>query len=372
MKAIPKLVVLVLLLMSCAKREVPEEIFIEGFVNDVPDGTVYLTHSHDPKEFLDSAEVIDNHFRFAIKLDSTFVPFRASIHYRDSTFAENNYIRRILYLNSQQSTEKTKSGSDSFFQGKTSTTIKVNPDLPRLHHIQSGKDNLLSERFMNKGFGYLHISDSTKRAARLKYYEKEIKQNPDSYFLLSEVYLNREDYTKRELSNLLTHFNQEVQGSRSAKSVRSYLANRTDPDRPYPNLQLSTPQNERQRILNTSARVNLLVFWASWCGPCRKEIPELKEVNLSFKERGLNMVSISIDEEQSNWHKALDKEQMEWQQFIVEKDKAELIKQQFNFSSIPLMLLTDSNGKEIKRISGYSKDNVARLKVAITQQLSGS
>lgn len=46
-------------------------------------------------------------------------------------------------------------------------------------------------------------------------------------------------------------------------------------------------------------RVMLINFWASWCGPCREEMPDLSQLHLKFKDKGLTIIGISIDSEQS-------------------------------------------------------------------------
>src|SRR6185312_15973794 len=126
-------------------------------------------------------------------------------------------------------------------------------------------------------------------------------------------------------------FDSDVQKSKLGDKFRTYLTNRPDPNKPYPNLSLLNSANERHFIIDSNFKLTMLVFWASWCGPCRMEIPTLKEIYSEYKERGLNLVSISIDDNKDNWVKALSQEKMPWTQYIVDKDKIDLVKQQFNF-----------------------------------------
>jgi thiol-disulfide isomerase/thioredoxin len=123
-------------------------------------------------------------------------------------------------------------------------------------------------------------------------------------------------------------------------------------------------------IIDTSLKLNMLVFWASWCGPCRREIPLLKEIETEYKGKGLNLVSISIDDNKSNWEKALNQEKMEWPQYLVDKDRIDLVMQQFNFSAIPLVVFTDKSGKEIKKFIGYDKEQKKNYDAIIKQFLA--
>ena len=151
------------------------------------------------------------------------------------------------------------------------------------------------------------------------------------------------------MQTILSLFKEDVQKSKLGEQIRTYLINRPDPNKPYPNLYLLNSANQRHNIIDTNSKLTMLVFWASWCGPCRMEIPVLKEIQNQYKGRGLNLVSISMDENKDNWEKALRQEKMTWRQYLVDKEKIDLVKQQFNFSAIPLVIFTDKTGKEIMK-----------------------
>ena len=81
----------------------------------------------------------------------------------------------------------------------------------------------------------------------------------------------------------------------------------------------------------------LVDFWASWCGPCRKEIPNLKKLYELYKGKGLEIVSVSIDRKEEQWKKALKEEQLPWPNGI---DRAG-IADAYNVRAIPAIFLVD-------------------------------
>lgn len=84
----------------------------------------------------------------------------------------------------------------------------------------------------------------------------------------------------------------------------------------------------------------LIDFWASWCGPCRKEIPNLKTAYAEYASKGFEILSISIDKDQKAWQKALGQENMQWHN-LLDDDKVSNV---FKVKTIPATFLMDSNG----------------------------
>ena len=84
----------------------------------------------------------------------------------------------------------------------------------------------------------------------------------------------------------------------------------------------------------------LLDFWASWCGPCRKEIPNVKKAYEQFKDKGFEVVSISIDKKEDEWRKAVKEENLVWPNF-----RSEEVANLFKVKAVPTVYLLDSEGK---------------------------
>ena len=96
---------------------------------------------------------------------------------------------------------------------------------------------------------------------------------------------------------------------------------------------------------------NMVEFWASWCGPCRGEIPHLRHMYDAYGKGndGLNMVSVSIDERDQDWKKAMKEENMVWTQLNDPKGWTGDMVTKYKVNGVPFCLILDGEGKIVAR-----------------------
>lgn len=87
----------------------------------------------------------------------------------------------------------------------------------------------------------------------------------------------------------------------------------------------------------------LVDFWASWCGPCRASIPLLKQLHEAWSGR-MDIVSISLDQREADWRRAMKEEQMPWRQFTVTPEVTKQLADLYQLKGIPFLLLLDPDG----------------------------
>lgn len=101
----------------------------------------------------------------------------------------------------------------------------------------------------------------------------------------------------------------------------------------------------------------LIDFWASWCAPCREELPYIKDLFAKYKDQGFEVVSISKDEDLERWKTAISKEEIQsWKHFSVEQNNDSVLKNYF-VSGIPHKVLIDKNGIIIGKWKGNGELN---------------
>lgn len=102
----------------------------------------------------------------------------------------------------------------------------------------------------------------------------------------------------------------------------------------------------------------LVDFWASWCGPCRAENPNVLKVYNAYKDKGFTVVGISLDDKAANWKKAIRDDQMPWTQLSDLKGWKNEISTSYGIQGIPSNLLIDPSGKIIaKDLRGVMLEN---------------
>lgn len=121
-------------------------------------------------------------------------------------------------------------------------------------------------------------------------------------------------------------------------------------------------------ISESDSKYFILDFWASWCGPCIAAMPNLKDIYERYDKKGLEIIAISIDEDDSAWKKKLNQINMPWVNILFDKDKMSLnkLKEKYNFSAIPFSILVDKSGKIVSNLP-TNKESLDKI---LDQQLS--
>ncbi len=118
-----------------------------------------------------------------------------------------------------------------------------------------------------------------------------------------------------------------------------------------PNFSQLTPDGEEMRIMTEVAKnkITIIDFWASWCGPCRQEMPFMLSLYESNKGRGLGIVGVSLDKDNDSWVAAIKKLQLPWPQMSDLKYWDNEVAKVFNITSIPHTIVVDQKGKILRR-----------------------
>lgn len=338
--------------ITCCKLEMNEDVVITGDLlspNSVVEGKMLYLGDNNTRAFLDSVAVKNGKFQFRIKPGKGFIPVKASILY-----ATNNPswpyqllgFKNPFNAKTEESTIFTDRGEMHL---RRDTTLKVKGrDLVRFIVKNPNKQT-------QAAFRHLTFRKNPERSAEKREFNITlVKKYPFSVDLLNELEWSKSNIADNELAELISLFEPSLQNTVYFRKINRYLEYHNTTGDQFPtNLSLKKPDNTtNSNILDKNAEYNLVVFWASWCGPCRLEIPQLKKLHAKYKGR-VNITSISTDKNAGNWKKALQQENMPWSQFIVDEETVVQLDKKYNLQSIPLWLLFDSENNLIQRKVGY-------------------
>ena len=118
--------------------------------------------------------------------------------------------------------------------------------------------------------------------------------------------------------------------------------------KPAPAFVCQNPKGKKLSPADFKGKVLVLDFWASWCGPCRQEIPHMKKFYEEFKGKDVEFLSVSIDAKEPAWRKAMKEENMAWPQGWV-KDAGKEVMNLYQFGGIPFILVLDKDGNIYKK-----------------------
>ena len=120
-----------------------------------------------------------------------------------------------------------------------------------------------------------------------------------------------------------------------------------------PEIELVNPAGKIIKLSSLKGKMVLIDFWASWCGPCRQENPNVVEAyakynKMKFKNgKGFEVFSVSLDRAQEPWVKAIADDKLVWKNHALDKDG--IASRAYGASSIPFGVLIDGDRKIIAK-----------------------
>jgi len=344
--------VLALVVAACSEKPKVDanNFHLEGTVEGLPDGKKLLLVDGDGFT-VDTLTVAQGKFSYAAKTDT--VSFYTIFVMDDPAnnvnfFTEPGTVQMKLSATTGEGTIGGTTANDALQQ----LMLETAPYYEKINEIEalvSNDTTMAPENDWAVAERYLQLYNEVERKMK----EAAVKNinNELGYMLVVRFIDEQEDADL--LEDLIAKMPDNYRQRRPVVKLLSLLNSRinTDEGQIMPDFTLFTPDSTQQSIFEELRQheVNIIDFWASWCEPCRAEMPFMKQLYADYNKKGLGIVGISLDDKVENWRQAITDLKMDWPQFSDLKGWGAAAARAFRVSSIPYLVVVDSTGTILKK-----------------------
>lgn len=116
-----------------------------------------------------------------------------------------------------------------------------------------------------------------------------------------------------------------------------------------PEISLNTPDNKNLKLSDLRGKIVLIDFWASWCGPCRRESPNMVKIYEKYKASDFEILGVSLDKDHNAWVNAIETDGLIWKHVSDLLAWETIVINEYGFDGIPYTVLVDKQGKIIAK-----------------------
>ena len=379
MRKIHLLIVISTMLLGCTEQNLKDHFVLNGRVNGSEEGWLFLYYSDTAgARIKDSSQLVDGEFSFRGTINE---PSMAYLQLKEEKRSELNSASFFLEPANMKAELQYNNFANGRFDGSATQR--------ELDELNKSKEPVMNKMIPLRA-EYELASTKYREAVKAKKGESELDSlkgeadavharfdpfNADLMTLDWKFFANHptspvtaymirfhiNDLPIDTLMQIYDRMGTRLQQSDDAKNLLIEIKQLRNgsPGNPATGFSTIDINGDSLRLSDFRGKYVLLDFWASWCGPCRKGNPHLKEVYAKLKGKGIEFIGISDDDSKPDaWRKAVEKDGLPWRHVLRGFDMAKQMKNEpndkdlsdkFGIHSLPTKILIDPNGMIIGR-----------------------
>lgn len=343
----PLLVVLAAsLFLSCQQEVKKEEGFtLNGTIKNIPDSTMIIM-SNDNID-IDSAMVINEKFRFTGKVEepySVFLTLAAPYEYT-TVWLENSNIE--LTAEKGKFEDRVVSGSQAQKEDDL-LEARIQPFRQTRDSVRTANaERTLTDSEQDSVYAFYNSLRKKEHQATRAF----VKENPNSVVGTYILNFYKTTWGKKATEELYANIVEERRESTDGKMIAHYLEINKDPDvgEQYADFEMENAEGQAVRLSEIKGKYTLVYFWAAHCFPSREENPNLVQNYNTYKDRGFEILGVSIDADRDTFLGSIEEHKLSWNNLMspagMDNDPALI----YGISGTPDNFLIDENGTIIAR-----------------------
>ena len=349
------LICLIIILISCKSNTTKNNLYeVECNADGIYNGVrAYLKSSNNNKQVIDTAVVMNGAFKFKGEVSSPEMRILTidGINGQTALVLESGKTNVTIYKDSIYKSiikggennsifNKYKDGYQNLVEKVTSLREEYMASRNNIEAVKRIQKQNVELRLELKNYGLNFLTQHPDTDFSLMLLESITLQKEFDAKLANEILekipnkISNREYNIEVMQKINFNINNAL--SKAVVEVNSIAPDFTAPD----------PEGNKITLSEILGKVTILDFWASWCRPCRVENPNFVKLYDKYHEKGLNIISVSLDREnqKSRWIKAIEKDNLSWYNVSNLKYWQDPVALMYNITSIPATFILDDKG----------------------------